>query len=167
MFNNKEIDAVITSIRNLLEPSRQNNYSVIVNQSDIGVVTPYKKQCKKISQACRNNNWQHITVGTSEAFQGQEKAVMIVSTVRAGGKYLGFVNDPQVNNLCIHFFSLSNQFMFFDLFQRMNVIITRAKCLLIIIGDPFTLKLDKNWAALIKYCLDNKGLIQSNKKIVM
>lgn len=49
----------------------------------------------------------------------------------------------------------------------MNVVITRAKCLLIIVGDPHTLKLDDNWAALIKYCLDNNSLIQSEKRIEM
>lgn len=49
-----------------------------------------------ISQVCRGRKWNDITVGTAETFQGKEKPVMIVSTVRAGGKYLGFVNDPQV-----------------------------------------------------------------------
>lgn len=106
LFNKMEIDAVVAYIKVLLEPSRKNNHSVIVDQSDIGVVTPYKLQCKKISQICRNNNWQRITIGTSEAFQGKEKAVMIVSTVRAGGKYLGFVNDPQVSRLQFMFFLL-------------------------------------------------------------
>lgn len=49
-----------------------------------------------ITQFCRGRKWNDITVGTAETFQGKEKPVMIVSTVRAGGKYLGFVNDPQV-----------------------------------------------------------------------
>lgn len=49
----------------------------------------------------------------------------------------------------------------------MNVVITRAMGLLIIIGDPHTLKLDDNWKKLIKYCLDNKSLIQGDKKFVL
>lgn len=81
----------------MLQPNRQINH--IVQKSDIGVVTPYKMQCKKITQACRYRKWNDITIGTSETFQGKEKPIMIVSTVRAGGKYLGFVNDPRVSQL--------------------------------------------------------------------
>lgn len=75
------------------------NQTPSVNQSEIGIVTPYKTQCKKITQICRKNKWNDILIGTSEVFQGKEKPVMIVSTVRAGGKYLGFVNDPRVSTL--------------------------------------------------------------------
>lgn len=53
-------------------------------------------------------------------------------------------------------------FSYYLLMQRFNVILTRAKCLLIIIGDPHTLCLDKNWKQFMKHCLDNGGFIQSN-----
>lgn len=39
--------------------------------------------------------------------------------------------------------------------------LTRAKSLLIVIGDPFTLEQDENWLELMKYCLENEALIQS------
>lgn len=48
-------------------------------------------------------------------------------------------------------------------FQRMNVVITRAKSLLIIVGDPHTLCLDENWEKLIEYCIQNNALIQGDK----
>lgn len=69
-----------------------------ISQSDIGVVTPYKMQRRKIAQACLRAGFGEITVGTAEAFQGQEKAVIIVSTVRSGGTRLGFVNNARVSN---------------------------------------------------------------------
>lgn len=47
--------------------------------------------------------------------------------------------------------------------QRLNVVITRAKCLLIIIGDPHTLARDNNWRRVIDYCIENKSLIQGDK----
>lgn len=47
-------------------------------------------------------------------------------------------------------------------FQRLNVIITRAKCLLIIVGDSHALSRDPNWAELVKYCEKNKALIQGD-----
>lgn len=131
-----------------------------VSQTDIGVVSPYKLQCKEITRVCRQNNFQHITIGTAEIFQGQEKPVMIVSTVRTDGK-LGFVSDPRVRFskflFPIIFESISSFFFFF---QRFNVVITRAKCLLIVIGDPHTLCLDTHWRALIEYCVQNNALIQ-------
>lgn len=69
-----------------------------VNPSDIGVVSPYKLQCKKIRYACKAKGLDSITVGTSEVFQGQERKVIIVSTVQSKRKNLGsFVRDPQVS----------------------------------------------------------------------
>lgn len=87
---------VIEYVQQLLRCGHQLNRAESLKQSDIGIVSPYKKQCKKIGLACRDNDWTDITIGTAEAFQGKEKAVMIVSTVRSGGQRLGFVNDPRV-----------------------------------------------------------------------
>lgn len=67
-----------------------------ISQSDIGVVTPYKMQRRKIAQACHRLSFDDVTIGTAEAFQGQEKPVIIVSTVRSGGNRLGFVNNARV-----------------------------------------------------------------------
>lgn len=57
-------------------------------------------QRRKIAQACLRSGYGDITVGTAEAFQGQEKAVIIVSTVRSGGTRLGFVNNARVSDHC-------------------------------------------------------------------
>lgn len=53
-----------------------------VRQSDIGVVSPYSKQCDTIRKMCADKSYNDITVGTAEVFQGQEKPIMVVSTVR-------------------------------------------------------------------------------------
>jgi hypothetical protein len=49
--------------------------------------------------------------------------------------------------------------VFFFEFQRLNVTVTRAKALMIIIGDPYTLQTDPNWYDLLKYCSDNNGCV--------
>lgn len=67
-----------------------------IKQSDIGIVAPYKLQCKLLASACRKRNFNDVTVGTAEIFQGQERPVMIISTVRTN-KELGFVKDPRVS----------------------------------------------------------------------
>lgn len=42
-------------------------------------------------------------------------------------------------------------------FQRLNVSLTRAKALLIVIGNPDVLKFDENWRYFINYCKENES----------
>lgn len=88
----EEVEAVINQIIELTR-SEVNNRKI--KASDIGVVTPYRLQCRIISRICRQRGFSDIAIGTAEVFQGQEKAVIILSTVRTGGT-LGFVNSTQV-----------------------------------------------------------------------
>lgn len=98
LANSIEIKVVMNYIRSLLASKLMiQQQSRALEQSDIGVVTPYKKQCKRIAQACRIKKFSDITIGTAETFQGKEKPVMIISTVRCDRKSLGFVNDPRVS----------------------------------------------------------------------
>ncbi|KAG4068951.1 hypothetical protein HA402_005099 [Bradysia odoriphaga] len=137
-YNTEEVDVVLKLIDII-----QTTHSKEIKLSDIGVVSPYRRQCKMIRQACRENDFNDITVGTSETFQGQERKVIIVSTVQSNQCYVGkFVSDP----------------------QRMNVMLTRAINLLVVIGDPHTLARDEKWATFIDFCYKNGGFIQSNHK---
>ena len=68
-----------------------------------------------------------IIIGSVERFQGNERKVIILSTVRSKGEGLGFLKD----------------------YQRFNVAITRAKELLLVIGDPQVLMKNENWRELI------------------
>lgn len=72
-----------------------------------------------------------------EEFQGQERLVIIISTVRNSKdllqrdllQRLGFLKNP----------------------KRFNVAVTRAKALLVCIGNEAILRKDLNWAQLIDY----------------
>lgn len=52
----------------------------------------------------RSNTWADIQIGSVEEFQGQEKKIIIVSTVRSNPEYLsldmdfklGFLKNPKV-----------------------------------------------------------------------
>ncbi|KAM9245617.1 RNA helicase Mov10l1 [Leptosomus discolor] len=95
-----------------------------VSVTDIGVITPYRKQVEKIRLLLRSIDLADIKVGTVEEFQGQEYTVIILSTVRSreglfddDNQYLGFLSNP----------------------KRFNVAITRAKALLIVVGNPHVL----------------------------
>lgn len=91
-MNMKEVRAVIGFIKILL--GHDGEY---IAQSDIGVVSPYKLQCKIIQNECEKNNLNGITIGTAEVFQGREKKIIIISTVRAQKTPKGdFFNNAQV-----------------------------------------------------------------------
>ncbi|XP_055301141.1 putative helicase mov-10-B.1 isoform X2 [Sitodiplosis mosellana] len=139
-YNDQEIEEVIKVIKQLLPKGSQQKGLRKITQTDIGIVTPYRKQRHRLAQKLRYLNFDEVTVGTAEVFQGKEKPVMIISTVRSNGQ-LGFVGEP----------------------RRLNVVITRAKCLVVIIGDPHTLKLDPNWLRVMEFCLKNNSFFQSDK----
>eukprot|EP01130_Rhizamoeba_saxonica_P000568 TRINITY_DN10536_c0_g1_i1.p1 TRINITY_DN10536_c0_g1~~TRINITY_DN10536_c0_g1_i1.p1 ORF type:complete len:581 (-),score=120.45 TRINITY_DN10536_c0_g1_i1:45-1661(-) len=112
-----------------------------IKEKDIGVITPYHRQVVKIRKLLRDNNMEGIKVGSVEEFQGQEKMVILVSTVRSSKGWsdfdiqhnLGFLKNP----------------------KRFNVAITRAQSLLIVVGNPKVLYSDKHWKALIDFSLEN------------
>lgn len=91
-FNMEEVNAVMDFIVELLQPDKCQ-----VTQSDIGVVSPYKRQCKVLRQRCAQKDFGAVTIGTAEVFQGQERKVMIISPVQSDRRSLvDFVRNPQV-----------------------------------------------------------------------
>jgi len=109
---------------------------------DIGVISPYHRQVQKIRQLLQGH-LDGPKIGSVEEFQGQERKVIIISTVRASTDFvdfdykhnLGFLKNP----------------------KRFNVAITRAQALLIVIGDPFVLQVDPQWGEFLRYCVENGG----------
>ncbi|XP_039918147.1 RNA helicase Mov10l1 isoform X2 [Hirundo rustica] len=111
-----------------------------VSVADIGVIAPYRKQVEKIRVLLRSIDLEDIKVGTVEEFQGQEFMVVILSTVRSQKvviddekQCLGFLCNP----------------------KRFNVAITRAKALLIVVGNPHVLVKDPCFCELLEYSLMN------------
>ncbi|NXH74213.1 M10L1 helicase, partial [Hydrobates tethys] len=117
------------------------NENAAVSVTDIGVITPYRKQVEKIRFLLRSIDLADIKVGTVEEFQGQEYMVIILSTVRS---HEGVFGDDKY---CLGF--LSNP-------KRFNVAITRAKALLIVVGNPHVLVKDPCFCALLEYSLMNR-----------
>ncbi|XP_020590457.1 probable RNA helicase SDE3 isoform X2 [Phalaenopsis equestris] len=114
-FNRIEASKAVDIIKKLLR-------NPDLSEGDIGVITPYRQQVLKLQNALESLEIRDIKVGSVEQFQGQEKKIIIVSTVRSTIKHdefdrvysLGFLSNP----------------------RRFNVAITRARSLLIIIGNP-------------------------------
>lgn len=78
-----------------------------------------------------------IKVGTVEEFQGQERQIILVSTVRTSNQFLA--SDEQFN------------LGFLKCPKRMNVAISRARALLVVFGKESILACDDNWRHLIQY----------------
>lgn len=119
-----------------------------IDDSQIGIISPYNAQNGKIRQAIntaalKKGRTGQLKVGSVEEFQGQERRAIIVSTVRSNTKFvefdlrhtLGFVANP----------------------RRFNVAITRAQSLLVVIGDPIVLSLDPMWRDFLNYVWKNGG----------
>lgn len=89
----------------------------------IGVISPYKSQIRCLESEIEKRDYpkevqRRLKVSTVDAFQGQERDVIIVTSVRANtdGK-IGFVSCE----------------------KRLNVSITRAKYALFVFGNASTL----------------------------
>merc|ERR1719468_387042 len=96
----------------------------------LGIITPYKRQCHHIKSLVRTYKLDNIEVGTVDSFQGREKDIIFISTVRANDK---------------------NQIGFLSHRQRLNVLLTRAKYALYIFCHKDTLKSNKDW----RECIDD------------
>lgn len=161
-FNRKEVQTVTGYVHKLLN-GNWNGTELFLK--DIGVVSPYKRQCELIRSDLRSNNFDGITVGTPEIFQGQERRVMILSTVRTDGHLGQFVRNEQVSSSIKTIVIFIIPMIFCLFIQRLNVMITRAICLVIIVGDHETLELDQNWHKIIEKCNSKGALRQSGKPL--
>lgn len=102
-----------------------------IDLGDLGIITPYKAQIKCIKDAIYNrlsqghlnkaqieNILSKIEIDTVDSFQGRDKEIILYSFVRS-------------NKEC--------KIGFLDELRRLNVTITRAKRLIIMVGDSYTL----------------------------
>ncbi|XP_074264164.1 putative helicase MAGATAMA 3 [Silene latifolia] len=97
----------------------------------VGIITPYKLQLKclqrEFADVLNSEEGKDLYINTVDAFQGQERDVIIMSCVRASSHGVGFVAD----------------------IRRMNVALTRARRALWVMGNANALVQSDDWAALI------------------
>lgn len=95
-FNYGEIDILVDYVEELLETEFD---SKLLTQNDIGVITPYLAQLARLKKALQP--WPDIEMGTAEYFQGREKRVILISTVKSGGG-IGFLRNERVKSFRLH-----------------------------------------------------------------
>ncbi|NXC76784.1 SDE3 helicase, partial [Anhinga anhinga] len=149
-FNTSEIEVLVYYLKKLLQ-SRGKGGCPTVSPKEVGIISPYRKQVEKIRKAITSldpvlrklPDIGLLKVGSVEEFQGQERRVILISTVRSCSEYLqldetfklGFLKNP----------------------KRFNVAITRAKALLIVVGNPAVLSKDHHWQRFLRYCKEEGG----------
>ena len=118
-------ERISTTYKNLLEANIVKEQLRIINSNsnecnyDVGIITPYSGQKNlirnEIQQIVYNNVNGKVVVNSVDAFQGGQKDIIIYSTVRSSDKHknIGFLKSE----------------------ERLNVAFSRAKRLLIIVGD--------------------------------
>jgi ATP-dependent RNA/DNA helicase IGHMBP2 len=113
-------------------------------QPSIAIISPYKEQVTRLEQLFAEEkdlapyteqaiNAQ-VTISTIDGFQGQERDIVYLSLVRSNPKAeIGFLSD----------------------YRRMNVAMTRARKLLVVIGDSATIGKTPFYEAFLEYVEKN------------
>lgn len=103
---------------------------------DIGIISPYRAQVQYLRTLLRADDYlrplrKAITINTIDSFQGQERDIILVSLVRANETgNIGFLAD----------------------LRRINVALTRARSILIILGNSDTLCRHRFYRELFRRC---------------
>ncbi|XP_031636601.1 probable RNA helicase armi isoform X2 [Contarinia nasturtii] len=132
-YNIEEVKAVTALVEKIMNMG--------MDHADIGIITPYAMQTRALENKLETD-YPEIRVGTVEDFQGIERKVVIISTVRTCSnkanidvsRRLGFIKCP----------------------KRINVACSRASVMVIVVGKAALLEHDTNWKELIDGCKQHK-----------
>lgn len=133
-INKTEASLTLQALHHYVE--RIGRHRLIAERVDFAIISPYRAQVQYLRNLVRHDEMlrplrKQITVNTVDAFQGQERDVVMVSLVRSNEQgQIGFLSD----------------------LRRMNVAITRARFKLIILGSKDTLCQHKFYKKLFDSC---------------
>lgn len=114
----------------------------------IGVISPFRLQCRSIINSLSENIRKLVTVDTVERFQGSEREIIILS-LATNYDYLlsNIMNEAEIEGNTID--------------RKLNVAITRAKEHLIIFGNETILSKSSIYGKAIEWIKENGLFIQS------
>lgn len=153
LFNDQEIDAVQKIIKLLKQAEGfnefQSHWDYIkddfkrLQEQQIGVITFYGEQKKKL-KAKLTGVGVPLKINSVDKFQGMERNIIIVSTVRSDKQVMtknDFQRVKEKLNISLlkdeggNVIATNNEIGFAKLPQRLNVALSRAKRLLIVVGN--------------------------------
>jgi hypothetical protein len=124
LWNQNEVDCIVAIYNDLIRQHRE-----MLKMSFV-IITPYTAQLARLRRAftaLRDVHTGGLRVLTVDAAQGSECDVVLLSCVRASGAGIGFVGDV----------------------RRINVAVTRARLLRIVVGSRVALERSNAWRGLI------------------
>ncbi|CAJ1339362.1 unnamed protein product [Effrenium voratum] len=145
-MNQAEAEKVIHIIESVLAAG--------CSAEDVGVVTPYmaqvrllrslwKARCQDLAKGSKKakshfKNPRILEIASVDNFQGREKELIVFSAVRnnSSGR-VGFLAD----------------------WRRLNVMLTRARRGLVIVGNAFTLSKDSYWSNWLEWCRRHRVVV--------
>ncbi|KAF4671663.1 hypothetical protein FOL46_010030 [Perkinsus olseni] len=158
-YNVEEAGAVALAVESLLAAGAKD--------SDVGVVTPYAAQRTYLRRQLHllprtiiqgayadrdprrsrelgpNSSGPDPTVDSVDAFQGSERCWIVFSAVRSNPEYaVGFLND----------------------YRRVNVMLTRARYGVVVIGDRSTLQASGPWRAWLSWVDEHGRVVRLDKE---
>lgn len=132
-LNEEEAQLVVKLAEELVEDFGQEEW--IHQGVTMGIITPYRSQVDLLHKLAESSSvleplHKLVTINTVDAFQGQERDVIVISFVRSNDKAeVGFLSD----------------------IRRTNVAMTRARRKLIMVGDSATLGSHPFYVSLLDY----------------
>ena len=109
--------------------------------SSIGVMAAFRAQVVLIRRLLREKLLGAVNVGIVEDYQAVERDVIIVSCTRSSKELVNADVERRAGLFHQH--------------KRMNVALTRAENLLVVVGDPDTMAEDPLWNEWLGFCRDN------------
>jgi superfamily I DNA and/or RNA helicase len=141
-YNEEEANLTLRIVGKLVEETGASEW--VEEKISMGIITPYRAQVDHLNKLVDASPalialGKLVSVNTVDAFQGQERDVIVISLVRSNAKgEVGFLGD----------------------IRRTNVAMTRARKKLIIIGDSATLGSHPFYLELIEF-VQAKGFYKS------
>merc|ERR1719440_2197735 len=141
-FNPGEADVVMKMVQDVF-------FQRELEITEVGVVTPYVAQVRLLKRVIKNiipegQDPELFEIASVDNFQGREKDLIIFSAVRSNRMgSVGFLAD----------------------WRRLNVMLTRARRGIVVIGNSRTLKADEHWAKWLDfYARVSSGLGYEDEK---
>jgi len=144
--NQEEVEIVLDILASVLTAGE-------LTEADIGVISPYKaqvlalrKELHRILLLMTGGRRRRITyeldVASVDSFQGREKELIVFSAVRSNPHgNVGFLDD----------------------WRRLNVMISRARRGLIVVGNLNTLRANQSWGSWIDWA-EKRGYVCARKQ---
>lgn len=136
LYNEGEIKVLLEHLK------RMETLLIQENKIGVAIISPYRQQVRKLEEEIVKTGigLGQVKINTVDSFQGQERDIVYISLVRSNNNGdIGFLKD----------------------YRRMNVALTRAKKMLVVVGDSATLCNDGFYNRFLEFVEQNGAYLSA------